>query len=464
MNTKVSDSSVLVHGENHEASFKKIAFEEGSSSALTNPISRLTGGFGLSSQPSDNRPSNSFADATEGTVALAASGASLSHASAATATSMGGSIAGGAGGAGAGDNAVSSSANASDSVATGVKGGSSLLGRLFSGNFSGEKVTVVGQNRHLEKKLLILTLLVLAACGFYLFGYINYKFFDYAMSIRIPKLSAMVVAAICIGGSSLIFQTLINNNIVTPCLLGMNSLYLVLHTVLVFAFGMGSFIITNKNLAFICDLALMGAVAGFVYNYLFTKTRYNVLYVLLIGTVMTTFFTSIQTTIVRTMDPNDYDALLLTLVASFSNVNSEVIILSIVLCVALTFFFRKELKLLNVISLGRENAISLGVDYERTLKYMLLYVTLLIAIATALVGPISFMGLITTNLARQLFKTYKHSYLISGAVLITVLILIAGQALIERVFVYSVPIAIFITIGGGLYFLYLVLLSTKKSI
>ena len=319
------------------------------------------------------------------------------------------------------------------------------------------------KTNHLTLKLYILSALVVFAILGYLFYGINLKFFSYSMEVRIPKLLAMSIAAVCIGGASLIFQTLINNYIVTPCLLGMNSLYLVLHTVLVFAFGMGSFIITNKNLAFICDLVLMGAVACVVYNYLFIKTKYNVLYVLLIGTVMTTFFTSIQSTIVRTMDPNDYDALLLTLVASFSNVNVEVIGLSIVLCVVLTILFRKQLRTLNVISLGRANAISLGIDYERTLRVMLLYVTLLIAIATALVGPISFMGLITTNVARQMFQTYRHRYLIVGTILVTMLILIVGQMLMERVFVYSIPISVFITIGGGVYFLYLIFRATSST-
>lgn len=356
--------------------------------------------------------------------------------------------------------AVGTSAAAAAASATTTCIGAGASNSEGTSRTSGLSVTA-RKERKLQLQLWGLGVLVIAAMAFYLLAFVNFKFFGFAMEIRVPKLLAMSVAAICIGASSLIFQTLINNYIVTPCLLGMNSLYLVLHTVLVFVFGMGSFIVTNKNLAFICDLALMAAVAGFVYNYLFIKTKYNVLYVLLIGTVMTTFFTSIQSTIVRTMDPNDYDALLTTLVASFSNVNVEVISLSVVLVLGLTFLMRKQLRLLNVMSLGRANAISLGVDYEQNVKRMLLYVTLLIAIATALVGPISFMGLITTNLARQMFKTYRHSYLILGSTLISLLILIAGQALIERVFVYSVPISIFITLGGGTYFLYLVLRSSK---
>ena len=313
----------------------------------------------------------------------------------------------------------------------------------------------------LKTKLGLLALAcVLAMVGYLTWG-LNPKFLEFALQLRVPKLLAMSLAAVCIGGASLIFQTLINNYMVTPCLLGMNSLYVLLHTLLVFTLGMGSFVITNKNLAFICDLALMGTVAVALYSYLFAKTRYNVLYVLLIGTVLTTFLTSVQSTIVRTMDPNDYDALLTTLVASFDHVNHEVLALAAGLTVLLTVVSFRQLKLLNVMALGRVQALSLGVNYDQSLRFLLLYVTLLIAIATALVGPISFMGLITTNVARQLFKTYRHRYLIAGSMLFTLLILIAGQMVIERIFVYSIPISVIITIAGGSYFLYLIVRGTK---
>lgn len=321
--------------------------------------------------------------------------------------------------------------------------------------------TLASKHLAVRWKLGILGVLVALSCTTYLVYGLNFKFAGLILELRVPKLLAMGIAALCIGSASLIFQTLINNYIVTPCLLGMNSLYLVLHTVLVFMFGMGSFIVTQPKLAFVCDLLLMAVVALVVYNYLFVKTKYNVLYVLLIGTVLTTFFSSIQATLIRAMDPNDYDALLATLVASFSNVNVSIIGLSVGLISLLTYLMRHHLRLLNIISLGRAPAISLGVDYEHSVKRLLLYVTLLIAIATALVGPISFMGLITTNLARQMFKTYKHSVLIAGSILISLMILIAGQVLMERVFVYSVPISVFITLGGGTYFLYLVLRHNK---
>ncbi len=310
------------------------------------------------------------------------------------------------------------------------------------------------------RKLAILALLaVLAAAAYMLVGvrFSSEKLFLYAMHIRAPKLAAMVITAFAIGGASLVFQSVINNTIVTPCLLGMNSLYTLIHTAVVFFAGSGSLLAVNANASFAVDLVIMAVAATLIYSYFFKKTNHNVLYVLLIGTVLTSFFSSIQSTLVRVMDPNEYDNLLSTLVASFSNINSEIIVFSVIVLAAVIVVLRKDLALLNVLTLGKDQAVNLGVDYDNCIRRLLLGVTLCIAVATAMVGPISFLGLIIANLSRQLLKTYRHGWLILGSVLFGVIVLVGGQVIVEHVYTYSIPVSVFITVGGGVYFLYLLL-------
>ena len=317
-----------------------------------------------------------------------------------------------------------------------------------------------------RRRLVLMALLALAAAVFYMTLDVNFgnrRLFLYAMKIRAPKLIVMLITASAIGAASIVFQSIINNTIVTPCLLGMNSLYTLIHTAVVFAAGSGSFLAVNANAAFAVDLVLMGAAATLIYSWLFQKTNHNILYVLLIGTVLTSFFGSIQTTLTRVMDPNEYDSLLASLVASFSNVNSSVILFSLLVMAAVIFFLRKELALLDVITLGRQQAINLGVDYDRTIRRLLLGVTLFIAVATAMVGPISFLGLIIANLSRQLLKTYRHSQLIPGSALFGMIVLAGGQTFVEHVYSYSVPVSVFITVFGGIYFLYLLLKERRKA-
>lgn len=317
--------------------------------------------------------------------------------------------------------------------------------------------------KNIRKLMFMLLLVALAGAAYMLVGvnFENQKLFAYAMKIRTPKLIAMLITAFAIGGASIVFQSIINNTIVTPCLLGMNSLYTLIHTAIVFFVGSGSLLARNANAAFAADLLLMGVVATVVYSYLFKKTRYNVLYVLLIGTVLSSFFSSIQTTLTRVMDPNEYDSLLSTLVASFSNINSEIILFSVVVLAVVIFVLRKDLALLNVITLGKDQAVNLGVDYDRTIRRLLLGVTLCIAVATAMVGPISFLGLIIANLSRQLLKTFRHGQLILGSALFGMIVLVGGQLIVEQVFTYAIPVSVFITVGGGIYFLYLLLTNRR---
>ena len=314
-------------------------------------------------------------------------------------------------------------------------------------------------------KIIILSVLALAAATAYMLTDVNFaneKLFLYAMKIRTPKLIVMILTAFAIGGASIVFQSVINNRIVTPCLLGMNSLYTLIHTAVVFFAGSSSILAANANLSFAADLIIMGVTATLIYSYFFKKTKHNVLYVLLIGTVLTSLFSSIQTTLTRVMDPNEYDNLLNTLVASFSNINTEIIIFSVIVLGVVIAFLGKDLSVLNVLTLGKNQAINLGVNYDRSVRRLLLGVTLFIAVATAMVGPISFLGLILANLSRQLLKTYKHSFLMLGSALFGIIVLVGGQLIVDQVFTYSVPISVFITVGGGIYFLYLLL--TRRSV
>ena len=326
-------------------------------------------------------------------------------------------------------------------------------------NLTSNKLTnSITQNKNnATRRLVILAVLSVLSIVVYQFIFVDMKFFEYEMYIRTPKMIDMIIAAFCIGTASIVFQSIIKNRIVTPCLLGMNSLYILIHTASVFFLGFTNPLVANKQVSFILDVVLMGVSASFIYGTLFKKTKYNILYVLLTGTVLATLFTSISNTLTRTMDPNEYDKLLSDLVAGFDHVNSELIIISLFLIIVTIIAFWRDIKLLDVITLGKNQAINLGVDYDRTISRLLVGVTFFITIATALVGPISFLGLIIANLAREFFKTYRHSYLMMGSFLMGVVVLLGGQTLIEHVFGFGTQISVFINLFGGAYFLYLIL-------
>lgn len=315
---------------------------------------------------------------------------------------------------------------------------------------------------HMRNRTRIIVLGALAAvavAAFLLVGTMpgNEALFAYQMRLRIPKICAMLLAAFALGACTMVFQSVVGNRIITPCLLGMNALYMLVHTTVFFFAGSGSFLALNANAAFAVDLAVMAVAGTVVYSRLFRLTHHNVLYILLVGTVLTSLFGSMQSTLVRIMDPNEYETLQATLIPSFSSINTEVVILSLAVLALTSVLLRRDIALLDVVALGHDQATNLGVDYNRTIRRLMVGVVVYIAVATAMVGPISFLGLILANLARQFVKSYRHALLISASVMFGMLVLMAGELVTEQVFHYAVPVSVFITVVGGLYFLHLLL-------
>lgn len=141
--------------------------------------------------------------------------------------------------------------------------------------------------------------------------------------------------------------------------------------------------------------------------------------------------------------------------------NTNILWISIIIVIGVAIYTLKFSKFFDVMSLGKDQAINLGIDYDRVVRNMLIVVAILVSIATALVGPITFLGLLVVNLAREFMKTYKHSYLIASSILISIIALVGGLLIVERVFTFSTTISVIINFIGGTYFIYLLLRERK---
>ena len=85
-----------------------------------------------------------------------------------------------------------------------------------------------------KKSIVILLVLALVLIVSFLFIGVNSNNIRYALYRRIPKIYAIILTGGAIGFSSLIFQTVTNNRILTPSILGIDSLYVLLQTSVVF--------------------------------------------------------------------------------------------------------------------------------------------------------------------------------------------------------------------------------------
>lgn len=311
-------------------------------------------------------------------------------------------------------------------------------------------------------KLGILALVAAGCCGIYLFHQLNGSF-DYALPRRGIKILAMILTGVAISYSTVIFQTITHNRILTPSIMGLDSLYLLIQTLAIFFLGSDHITIVNKQVNFILSVIAMIIFALMLYQFLFKKGQRSVYFLLLVGIIVGTFFGSITTFLQVLIDPNEFQIVQDRMFASFNNVNSDLVWLALAFIGILIMIGWKSLRYLDVLSLGRDIAINLGVSYDKIVKRMLIMVSILIAVSTALVGPITFFGLIVANLSYQFFKSYKHSILITGASLMSVIALVGGQWVVERVFTFSTTLSVIINFIGGVYFIYLLLKESRSA-
>ncbi|MBX9967528.1 iron chelate uptake ABC transporter family permease subunit [Priestia aryabhattai] len=313
---------------------------------------------------------------------------------------------------------------------------------------------------HNKHKIIILAALAVLSAALFI-GY-DLGYWQYTLPRRIEKVAAIVLTGGAIAFSSVIFQTITNNRILTPSILGLDSLYLFLQTFIVYIFGSTNIFIMNKNLNFLLCVSLMIIFSVLLYILMFKKAGKNIFFILLVGIVFGTLFKSMSSFMEMLIDPNEFQVVQDKSFASFNNVNTDLLYIAAFIFILLGIYVWRFTSIFDVLSLGREQAVNLGIDYDRLVKKMLIVIAIFVSVATALVGPITFLGLLVVNLARELFKTYKHTYLMMGSLLLSVIALVGGEFIVEKVFTFSTTLSVIIDFAGGIYFIYLLLKENKS--
>jgi iron complex transport system permease protein len=311
-----------------------------------------------------------------------------------------------------------------------------------------------------KTKILLLAAFSLLAIALFVFLDLGPNW-DYALPRRLKKILAIALTGAVIAISTVIFQTITNNRILTPSIIGLDSLYMLIQTVLIFGFGSMSVMVVNKNLNFLISVGLMVVFSGILYRLLFKREGQNIYLLLLVGIIFGTFFASITTFLQVLIDPNEFQIVQDRMFASFNNVNTDLLILAFITVIGVMAYSVKFFKYLDVMALGKEHAINLGVDYDYIVKRLLVVIAILVSVSTALVGPITFLGLLVANVAHEFLKTFRHSVLLIGSVLISIIALAGGQLIVERVFTFSTTLSVIINFIGGVYFIYLLLRESK---
>lgn len=312
-----------------------------------------------------------------------------------------------------------------------------------------------------RSKIIILSVLLAAICLLFLAPGLTIENYQYFLSQRMPKVFAIVLTGSAIAFSSVLFQTITVNRILTPTALGLDALYLMTQTLIVFFFGSASLLVINKNLNFLLSTAVMVLLSALLFRLMLKRDDANLIRLILVGTIFGQLFRSFTYFLLMIINPNEFVALQNKMFASFNSINTGVLALTAVIFLIISLFIYGDLHRYDVIALGREQAVGLGIDHDRFVRKSFLIISVLISVATALVGPITFLGLLIANIARQTAKTYKHSVILILSILLGALFLLGGQLLIEQFLNFDTTVSVIINFIGGIYFIVLLVRESK---
>lgn len=280
---------------------------------------------------------------------------------------------------------------------------------------------------------------------------------SYILTHRAYIILTMIIVAFAAGVSTILFQTIANNRILTPSLMGLEALFVLLQTLFIF-FESDLPATWMINIAkFFIESALLVLFSVLLYRWLFSSVRFNINLVLMIGIILGTLFRSSATLLQRLMDPNEFSILQGRMFATFTRATPDLIFCALAIIAVVGILLWRKRYCFDVMALGQANAINLGINYRKQTTYILLLISVLVAVSTALVGPLTFLGLIVANLAYHVSGSSQHRFLMPVAFLLGTIALIGGQLILEYGLKMTGTLSVVIEFIGGMFFIYLVL-------
>ncbi|MBX5154087.1 iron chelate uptake ABC transporter family permease subunit [Rhizobium lentis] len=279
---------------------------------------------------------------------------------------------------------------------------------------------------------------------------------SYAVGLRTQKLAALVLVAYAIATSTVVFQTITENRILTPSILGFDAFYILIQTILAYGFGHLSISNTNPQILFLLQTGIMVCASVLIYRWMLDGRKRDLQFVALAGLMFGILLRSVSNLLQRVIDPGEFAVLQDRMFASFNLVHADLLGMSAILIGVASLIGWRMRSDLDVLALGRDTAINLGLDYTRAVRVALFLVSVLVSVSTALVGPVTFFGLLVAHLAYRIAGTHRHAFILPSAVFIASITLIAGQFMLERLFAFTTSLSIVIEFFGGMVFLFLI--------
>jgi iron complex transport system permease protein len=273
-------------------------------------------------------------------------------------------------------------------------------------------------------------------------------------SIRLPRILFAAVVGASLSLAGVVFQAVLRNPLADPYILGVSggaALGAVLATLFV------SSLWSVPLLAFAGTLVTIFLIFGFSW----LRYDHEGHTLLLTGVVINAFFSALLMFFFSISKSDQAHSILFWLMGNVSMAESREIILTAIVMAAGFIFLFIHARALNILSLGDETAMQLGVNAGKTKILLLVTASLVTATAVSMSGTIGFIGLVVPHLTRILFGP-DHRVLLPVSLLSGAIFMVAADTMARTLLApVELPVGVITALCGAPYFLYL--LHTKRT-
>ena len=279
---------------------------------------------------------------------------------------------------------------------------------------------------------------------------------------RIIKFISLLLVGYCVAISSTLFQTISNNRIITPSIMGFDSLYIFIQSFIVLVVtNLGD--INQYYLEFIISsIAIMSILSRKLYNIVSSISRKTIYLLLLTGVVINLLFKSMGNLLISLMDINKFNLLQQKMYTNFDNMITSSIPIGILVITLCSFIIYNIYNQLDLVLIGRNNAKMLGIDIKNLESAIIGIVSALVCVSTILVGPVIFLGLFVVNISYEIMEYCNHKNMFIFSILISWIALVFSSIITDRIFEFTMTVNVVLDFIGGIYFIGLLLRRNKK--
>lgn len=313
----------------------------------------------------------------------------------------------------------------------------------------------------MAKRLTLMALALLGLSAVYLLPGLGPKW-QFVLSLRATRWAGLLLVGVAIAVATVLFQTVTRNRILTPQIMGIDALFIFLQTLLVALLGPIGFAAFPNAASFAVEVTVLIVACLLLFGTLLGRSAQDIPRMVLTGVILGVLFRSAAGFLSRLMDPNAFATVQAETQASFSRIDASLLPYAAVATLVTCLIALRISPKLDVLALGRPAAVSLGLGHDRMVLAVLALVAVLVAVATALVGPMAFLGLIVAALARPLAGSERHRDILLAAMLLSGVLLVGGQTLFERALGQQSTMPAVVEFVGGLVFLGLLLKGRLK--